>query len=139
MEKQFFTKVSTGLGTHWGESALGRKRKKPLYPRQRERSNKRQIFIDFSWPIPKYLVWTRLRASVYNPHQEGCTTSVSHWDREHVSGSETTLSGRKAYHHDSLFVVSSSRLSLNKTPPQEPHKSRDCAGTRSDTWLPPRP
>lgn len=32
-----------------------------------------------------------------------------------------------------------SPLPVNKTPPQEPHKSRDCAGTRSDTWLPPRP
>lgn len=41
MEKQFFQKVKTGLGTHWGESALG---KKPLPPRQRERSNKTDIY-----------------------------------------------------------------------------------------------
>lgn len=79
MEKQFFKKVKKGLGTQKIELlALGEARargrgaeRKTLHLRQKERSKKRQIFIDFSWPIPKCLIWTESTVSLNYPHPEG--------------------------------------------------------------------
>lgn len=122
MEKQFFQKVKTGLGTHWGESALG---KKPLPPRQRERSNKTDIYRFFSWPIPKCLIWIGLLVSLNNLHQEGWTTSGTHWDREHLCGTERRLGEKSLYHHDRLSVVSPLTCPC-ATSPQPSHKTSGC-------------
>lgn len=100
---------------------------KSLFLRGKGKEVIRQIFIDFSWPIPKCLIWTGLLVSLYNLHQEGWTTSGTQWDRGHLCGAERRLGEKSLYHHDSRSVVSSLLTCPCTTPPQPSHKPSSCA------------
>lgn len=125
MEKQFFQKVKTGLGTHWGESALG---KKPLPPRQRERSNKTDIYRFFlANPQVPNLDWTASvlvqsppRRMNYEWDPMGQRTLVWRWEatrrEKPVSPWQTLSSPHLSLCDSSTAVTQDQRLYVDWTP-----------------------